>query len=130
MHARPATRPARGDPKQAREYFPGDAVVLLAERDKPDGGKPGPPTLGLTAVAPRMVGDSWYTLFTGVDAAHRRTGVARALKSESFLRARRAGARSVVTHNHDTNGAIIGLNTAFGMRPAPGYWDLRRPIPT
>lgn len=118
-----------GDPEQARDYFPGNAVVLLAEGDKLGGEEAGRLALGLTVVAPRMEDHAWYTLFTGVDAAHRRTGIARALKTESFLRARRAGARSVLTHNHDTNDAIIRLNTAFGMRPAPGYWDLQRPIP-
>ena len=116
------------DPKQARERFPGDSIVLLAERDEPDEGA-GPRTLGMTAVAPQTEEGVWYTLFTGVDAAHRGAGVARALKAESFLRARRAGARSLVTHNHETNNAIIGLNTSFGMQPAPGYWDLQRPMP-
>jgi GNAT superfamily N-acetyltransferase len=113
------------DPEQARDYFPGNAIVLLAESDKPGGERL---ALGLTAVAPQVEGDAWYTLFTGVDPAHRRTGIARALKTESFLQARRAGARSVLTHNYDTNDAIIGLNTAFGMQPAPGYWELQRPV--
>ncbi|HTH47183.1 MAG TPA: GNAT family N-acetyltransferase [Candidatus Limnocylindria bacterium] len=113
------------DPEQARDYFPGNAIVLLAESDKPGGERL---ALGLTAVAPQVEGDAWYTLFTGVDPAHRRTGIARALKTESFLQARRAGAQSVLTHNHDTNDAIIGLNTAFGMQPAPGYWELQRPV--
>jgi predicted N-acetyltransferase YhbS len=116
------------DPDQARDYFPADAIMLLAESEEP-GEAAGPRTLGLTAVSPRTEKDVWYTQFTGVDPAHRRAGVARALKTESFLRARRAGARSVVTHNHDTNKAVIGLNTSFGMRPAPGYWDLRRSVP-
>ena len=123
------TSDQHADPKQARNYFPGDSIVLLAERDEPDEGA-GPRTLGMTsAVAPQTEEGAWYTLFTGVDAAHRGAGVARALKAESFLRARRAGARSLVTHNHETNDAIIGLNTSFGMRPAPGYWDLQRPMP-
>ena len=113
------------DPEQGRDYFPGNAIVLLAESDKPGGERL---ALGLTAVAPQVDGHAWYTLFTGVDPAHRRTGIARALKTESFLQARRAGAQSVLTHNHDTNDAIIGLNTAFGMQPAPGYWELQRPV--
>ena len=128
MPGLPAEQQER-DPEQARDYFPGNAVVLLAERDEPGGGEAERLALGLTAIAPRMDDGAWYTLFTGVDAAHRRTGIGRALKTESFLRARRAGARSVLTHNHDRNDAIIGLNTAFSMRPAPGYWDLRRPTP-
>jgi predicted N-acetyltransferase YhbS len=118
----------QADPEQGRNYFPAEAVVLLAEREEAREGA-GPRALGLTVVSPRMEKAAWYTLFTGVDAAHRRAGLARALKTESFLRARRAGARSVVTHNHETNDAIIGLNTSFGMRPAPGYWDLWRPTP-
>ena len=113
------------DLEQGRDYFPGNAIVLLAESDNPGGERL---ALGLTAMAPQVEGDAWYTIFTGVDAAHRRTGIARALKTESFLQARRVGAQSVLTHNHDTNDAIIGLNTAFGMQPAPGYWELRRPI--
>jgi ribosomal protein S18 acetylase RimI-like enzyme len=112
------------DPEQARDYFPANAIVLLAESVKPGGERL---ALGLTAVAPQVDGHAWYTLFTGVDPAHRRAGIARALKTESFLQARRAGAQSVLTHNHDTNDAIIGLNTAFGMQPAPGYWELQRP---
>jgi predicted N-acetyltransferase YhbS len=113
------------DPEQGRDYFPGKAIVLLAESVKPGGERL---ALGLTAVAPQVEGDAWYTLFTGVDPARRRVGIARALKTESFLQARRAGAQSVLTHNHDTNDAIIGLNTAFGMQPAPGYWELQRPV--
>ncbi|WP_147286328.1 GNAT family N-acetyltransferase [Streptomyces parvulus] len=114
------------DAEQGRDYFPGDAVVLLAERDNPSSGEAGRLPLGMTAIAPRVEENSWYTLFTGVDPSLRRGGIGRALKTESFQRARRAGARSVLTHNHDTNAAIIGLNTAFDMRRAPGYWDLRR----
>ncbi|WP_433556136.1 GNAT family N-acetyltransferase [Pseudonocardia xinjiangensis] len=115
-------------PEKARKYLPDDAIVLLAEREVPGQGQ-GPRAIGLTALSPRIETAAWYTLFTGVAPAHRRSGVARALKTESFLRARHARAQSVVTHNHDTNDAIIGLNTSFGMQPAPGYWDLRQPRP-
>ncbi|MFH8447517.1 GNAT family N-acetyltransferase [Streptomyces sp. NPDC018026] len=118
-----------GDVRQAGDYFPENTILLLAERDEREDEEIERPALGLTALAPEKDGDTWYTLFTGVVTTHRRTGIARALKSDSFLRAHRAGARSVHTHNHDTNDAIIGLNASFDMRPAPGYWDLRRPIP-
>ncbi|WP_181448538.1 GNAT family N-acetyltransferase [Nonomuraea aridisoli] len=112
------------DPEQARDYFPADAILLLAESEEPEEGAP--LAIGVTVVAPRTEEGAWYTMFTGVDASYRRRGVARALKTESFLRARRAGGRSVVTHNHETNEAVLGLNRSFGMRPATGYWDLRR----
>jgi GNAT superfamily N-acetyltransferase len=116
----------QGSAEEGAGLIPDDAVVLLAEAD--GSGKHGARgvALGLTIVAPQNEGDTWYTLFTGVDADHRRAGVARALKSESFARGRSLGARSLLTHNHDTNKPIVGLNSAFGMRPALGYWSFLR----
>ncbi|TDD36436.1 GNAT family N-acetyltransferase [Nonomuraea terrae] len=112
------------DPEQGRHYFPPDAILLLAEQEEPD--ESAPRALGITVVAPRIEEGVWYTMFTGVDASYRRRGIARALKTEAFLRARRAGGRSVVTHNHETNESVLGLNKSFGMQPTTGYWDLRR----
>jgi GNAT superfamily N-acetyltransferase len=116
------------DPDQARDRFPADAIVLLAERAA-GGAEAAPRAIGLTIVAPQVERAAWYTMFTGVDPDFRKGGVARALKTESFARARRAGALSILTHNHETNEAIIKLNESLGMRPALGYWDMRRPVP-
>ena len=115
-----------GDPDQARSHFPPDAIVLLAERVV-QGASAAPRAIGLTIIAAQVEQGAWYTMFMAVDPDFRRGGVARALKTETFARARRAGALSVLTHNHETNEPIIKLNQSVGMRPALGYWAMRRP---
>jgi RimJ/RimL family protein N-acetyltransferase len=70
----------------------------------------------------------WYTNFTGVDAAERRRGVATALKSALLAAAHDAGAEAVVTHNDDTNDAILRLNESFGMVRGVGYRGMARPL--
>jgi GNAT superfamily N-acetyltransferase len=108
----------------ARRLIPPEAVIMLAE--SLDGSEP--VICGLTVMTPQVATDSWYTLFTGVDARYRRRGIATAVKSVALLYAYRAGAGFVIAHNDDKNVPILRLNDSLGMRPAPGYWSMVRPV--
>jgi GNAT superfamily N-acetyltransferase len=113
------------DLEHARELVPDEATILLAESH--EGAVP--VALGVTILTPQRDAGSWYTVFTGVVADQRGRGVATAVKTASLLFALRAGARVVVTHNDDSNAAIIRLNKSLGMTPAGGYWGMARGIP-
>lgn len=112
------------DLEHARRLIPHDAVIMLAETL--DGSAP--VVCGVTIVTPQAGTDVWYTVFTGVDVAYRRRGIATAVKAAALLYAYRAGAVAVVTHNDETNRAILRLNQSLGMRPTLGYWGLVRPL--
>lgn len=108
------------DLAHARSVIPDGAVVLLAEpRDSESA-----PALGLTIVTAQLGTGDWYTVYTGVDVAHRGRGVATALKTAALRYAYDAGATAVTTHNDDTNEPILRANRALGMTPTTGYWSL------
>ncbi|MEV4628963.1 GNAT family N-acetyltransferase [Micromonospora sp. NPDC049523] len=104
----------------ARSVIPDGAIVLLAEPREPESS----PALGLTIVSTQA--DDWYTVYTGVDVAHRGRGVASALKTAALRQAYEAGAVAVTTHNDETNEPILRANRALGMAPSLGYWSLVR----
>ncbi|WP_446040247.1 GNAT family N-acetyltransferase [Streptomyces sp. SID1121] len=108
----------------ARRLIPEKAVIMLAE--SLDGSEP--VTCGLTILTPQAASDTWYTIFTGVDARYRGRGIAAAVKSAALLHAYRAGAGAVITHNDETNEPILRLNDSLGMKPALGVWGLVRPL--
>jgi hypothetical protein len=113
------------DPQHAHTYLPADAIALLAEPEQPAEDAV-PRALGLTAVSPRMAEAAWCTLFTGVDAAHRRAGIARALKTESFLRpARRSTSRGDTTTTR-TPRSPGWTSSGWSPRPVTGTSGGRR----
>jgi GNAT superfamily N-acetyltransferase len=63
---------------------------------------------------------------TEVDPAHRRRGVARALKAESAHRllAERPDARVIETFNDASNEAVLSLNRTFGFRAVALWRDV------
>jgi mycothiol synthase len=65
------------------------------------------------------------THMTGVLRAHRRRGLATALKLLSFRFLRERGCREVRTHNDTANPPILNLNQKMGYRRLPGWlaWD-------
>ncbi|MEU8080776.1 GNAT family N-acetyltransferase [Catellatospora citrea] len=116
----PGGRHQQVDLTQARRTIPDDAVVLLAENH------PAERALGITIITPQAGIRDWYTIFTGVVVGHRGRGMAGALKAAALLHAHRGGAAALVTHNADTNEAILRTNRRAGMQPNVGYWSLVR----
>jgi GNAT superfamily N-acetyltransferase len=65
------------------------------------------------------------TNMTGVLSAHRRRGLATALKLMSFRYLKERGYREVRTHNDTANPPILNLNQKMGYQRLPGWlaWD-------
>jgi len=57
--------------------------------------------------------------YTAVHPAHRRRGIALALKLRAIEHARAHGYRSITTHSNAINAGMLALNTALGFRPGP-----------
>ncbi|MFI6761727.1 GNAT family N-acetyltransferase [Micromonospora sp. NPDC050417] len=110
------------DLAQARGYFSDTSVVLLAEPLGPGHSEP----WGLSVIDEQVGTGDWYTVYTGVEVAHRGAGVASALKTAALRYAYDVGAVALTTHNDDTNEPILRLNRALGMVPSVGYWSLAR----
>ncbi|WP_102127294.1 GNAT family N-acetyltransferase [Deinococcus planocerae] len=67
-----------------------------------------------------------HTGLTGARRAHRRKGLALALKLAALGVARERGAASVWTGNATTNAPMLALNTRLGFRPRPAWIEMRR----
>lgn len=61
------------------------------------------------------------TGFTGVARAHRRRGLALALKLRALTHARQLSAREVRTENDATNAPMLGINIALGFQKRPAW---------
>jgi mycothiol synthase len=57
--------------------------------------------------------------YTAVHPAHRRRGIALALKLRAIEHARAHGFRAIKTHSNAINTGMLALNTARGFRPGP-----------
>ena len=68
------------------------------------------------------------THMTGVLRAHRRRGLATALKLMSFRYLRDRGFREVRTHNDTANPPILALNAKLGYRRLPGWLVWEKPL--
>ncbi|WP_216325857.1 GNAT family N-acetyltransferase [Deinococcus aestuarii] len=67
-----------------------------------------------------------HTGLTGARRAHRRRGLALALKLAALGVARERGAASVWTGNATTNAPMLALNTRLGFRPRPAWIEMQR----
>jgi mycothiol synthase len=78
-----------------------------------------------TLELPSSPNEPAITQMTGVLRAHRRRGLATALKLLSFRYLRGRGFREVRTHNDTANPPILNLNEKMGYRRLPGWleWD-------
>ena len=65
--------------------------------------------------------------YTAVHPAHRRRGIALALKLRTIDHARAAGYRAIATDNNAVNAGMLAINTALGFRPGPAIvtYELR-----
>jgi GNAT superfamily N-acetyltransferase len=71
---------------------------------------------------------SLYNSFTGVDAAYRGQGIARAMKVQSILVAYQRGYRYIRTNNDSLNLPMLKINQSLGYKPVPGYYAITRSL--
>jgi GNAT superfamily N-acetyltransferase len=75
-----------------------------------------------------LIGETGYHGLTGVRRAHRRRGIARALKLHQIAAAKRLGVVSLVTESEESNEPMRRLNESLGYRPIAGSIVLRGPL--
>ena len=73
--------------------------------------------------------DRWEVERTAVDAAHRRRGLATAVKAASILVTRAAGARCWGTGGAGVNAGSLAVNRALGFELEPAWHALAPPPP-
>lgn len=71
--------------------------------------------------------DMAYQGITGVTRAHRRKGVATALKLVGIRYARQRGWRTIITDNEENN-PMFGINLALGFKAKPAWLGLRKTL--
>lgn len=75
-----------------------------------------------------VIGGVGYHGLTAVRRAHRRRGIARALKLHQIAAARALGLPRLVTESEERNEPMRRLNESLGYRPVPGMVVLRGPL--
>jgi GNAT superfamily N-acetyltransferase len=83
--------------------------------------------VGLAIVVPTGEDGAWHWL-TGVRAAYRGQGLARALKVAAAEEARRRGRRWIGTSNNAVNAPMLAVNDALGFQREEGVLWLRRQL--
>ena len=76
-----------------------------------------------------VLGEIGYNGLTAVARAHRRRGVARALKLSQIAAAKELGLSRLVTESEERNEPMRRLNESLGYRPVPGMVVLQGPLP-
>ena len=101
-----------------REFDP--SMTLIALRDGE--------WLALTALWQSAADPNlWWTSLTGVGRAHRRLGLASALKTAAIEAVQRRGGTRIRTDN-DARNPMFKINQAFGFRLLPDAQTWRRPV--
>ncbi len=86
------------------------------------------PYVGVSANnAPQSDPKIWSIWLTGVRRAHRRKGLATALKLRSIEWAQEQGIRELVTGNEENN-PMYQLNMTLGFKPEPAWQDWEKPL--
>ena len=88
---------------------------------------PGGGLVAFTILRPEP--DRWEVERTAVDAAHRRRGLATAVKAASILATRAAGARCWGTGGAAVNAGSLAVNRALGFELEPAWHALAPPPP-
>ena len=88
---------------------------------------PGGGLVAFTILRPEP--DRWEVERTAVDAAHRRRGLATAVKAASILATRAAGARCWGTGGAGVNAGSLAVNRALGFELEPAWHALAPPPP-
>jgi GNAT superfamily N-acetyltransferase len=104
-----------------RAFFPHPYYVLVAwAGDRP---------VGVTAVMDRAKDDALNTMFTGVVAGSRGTGLSTALKARHALDMKARGHHRLFTQNMDQNAPILAANDRLGFTVVPGFFAMGCPVP-
>ena len=103
-----------------RAFFPHPYYVLVAW----DGDRP----VGVTAVMDRAKDEALNTMFTGVVASARGTGLSTALKARHALDMKARGHHRVFTQNMDQNARILAANDRLGFTVVPGFYAMGCPV--
>jgi hypothetical protein len=103
-----------------RAFFPHGHYVLVAW----DGDRP----VGVTAVMDRAKDDALNTMFTGVVAGSRGSGLSTGLKARHALDMKARGHHRLFTQNMDQNARILAANDRLGFTVVPGYFAMGRPV--
>ncbi|RIH83063.1 Acetyltransferase (GNAT) family protein [Calidithermus terrae] len=120
-HTHPFTMPTLERYEQrvfgSRDFQPETLLVALS----PDGEFAGVSQLWKTRPEHRLDNG-----LTGVRRAHRRKGLALAMKLENVARARALGKREIRTFNDQTNRPMLAINEAMGFVKQPAWIDVVR----
>jgi GNAT superfamily N-acetyltransferase len=79
----------------------------------------------------RMRKDSWDEagiVFTGTLRAHRRKGLARALKNLGLAEMKALGVKRAMTNNDSTNQGMLAINAAQGFVDQPGWLMMEKSL--
>ncbi|WP_152391869.1 GNAT family N-acetyltransferase [Paenibacillus guangzhouensis] len=102
-----------------KEDFERSLALLVLDGDRP---------IGVVQLTANPESESLYNSFTGVDAAYRGQGIARALKIQSIREAIKRGYRYIRTNNDSLNAPMLRINRSLGYQPVPGYYMMTRNI--
>jgi GNAT superfamily N-acetyltransferase len=96
-------------------WFRADTQILAAHGDK---------WVGLSAIGIYPAEGYAYNAFTGVLRDYRGRGLARALKLQTILLAKKEGLRYIRTDNDSNNAPMLAVNRKLGYKPEPGYYKI------
>lgn len=96
-------------------WFRADTQILAAQGDT---------WVGLSAIGIYKEDNHAYNAFTGVLQEYRGHGVAKALKLQTILLAKREGMRYIRTHNDSRNAPMLAINRKLGYKPEPGVYRI------
>jgi len=102
-----------------KEDFDRSLTLIIIDGDRP---------IGVVQLTAHPESESLYNSFTGVDAAYRGQGIARALKIQSIREAMKRGYRYIRTNNDSLNAPMLRINRSLGYQPVPGYYMMTRTI--
>ena len=96
-------------------WFRADTQILAALDDR---------WIGLAAIGIYSEDKHAYNAFTGVMHDFRGRGLAKALKLQTILLAKKEGMRYIRTNNDSQNAPMLAINRKLGYQPEPGAYRI------